>query len=129
MPGTINKVEILGRLGQDPELRYTNSGQAVVNLSVATDDYQGQNREPQTQWHRVTVWGKQAEAVTNYLSKGSRILVHGRIAYNTYVDRNDGTQRHSTDIVANEVTFLDGNPNGNGNGGSQPDDMPPGYPY
>ena len=112
MPNTINKCEILGRLGQDPELRYTQSGTAVVNLSVATDDYRGPNQDTETDWHRVTVWGKSAEAVNNYVSKGDRILIHGRIKPRSWTD-TDGTQRHGVDVVAEQVTFLELPRNGN----------------
>lgn len=104
----INRVTLVGNLGSDPELRYTGSGMAVTRLSVATSekwkDKSGEIQE-RTEWHRVVVWDKQAEFCNEYLSKGSRVYVEGRIQYSEYTT-DDGQKRTSTDINAREVKFL-----------------------
>ena len=122
---------IVGRLGRDPELRYTPSGQAVCNLSLATDN-SFTNREGQrvtrTVWFRVTVWGKQAETVNQYLAKGRQILVEGRMNPDEnggprIWSRQDGTPAASYEITANTVRFLGGRNDvqgTNGDGGDNP---------
>ena len=114
MSRTINRVELLGRVGAEPEMRYTPNGTAVTQLRVATDRNR-QNGETEADWHTVTTWDKLAEAVNQYVEKGQRIYVAGRLAQNNY-EAKDGTRRYTTEIYAAEVVFLDG---GNGNG-SQP---------
>ncbi len=111
MSRTINRVELLGRVGAEPEMRYTPNGTAVTQLRVATDRHR-QNGETETDWHTVTVWDKLGEAVNQYVEKGQRIYVAGRLAQNSY-EAKDGTRRYSTEIYAAEVVFLDG---GGGNG-------------
>jgi len=106
---SLNKVMLIGRLGRDPELRYTQSGQPVVNLRMATDesytDKQGQKVE-QTEWHSVAVWGRQAEPCANYLHKGSLVYVEGSLQTRKW-QAQDGTDRYSTDIKAMRVQFLE----------------------
>ena len=114
MARTINKVELLGRVGTDPEMKYTPNGTAVTNLRLATDRYR-KDGEDATDWHTVIVWGKSAEAVNNYVQKGQRIYVAGRLVQNTW-DGDDGQRRHRTEVHTQEVVFLDSN-NGHGNGG------------
>ena len=105
---SMNRVTLVGNLGQDPELRYTQNQIPVVNFSVATTetrtDAQG-NRQDQTEWHRVIVWNKQAENVAKYLKKGRPVLVEGKITYRKWQDKN-GMDRYTTDIVAQRVLFL-----------------------
>lgn len=113
MAKTINKVDLLGRVGTDPEMRYTPGGTAVTQLRLATDRPR-QNGETETDWHTVTCWGKLAEAVHQYVNKGERIYVAGRLVEKTY-ETADGQRRHSAEVHAAEVVFLD-NRNGNGNG-------------
>ena len=113
MARTINKVELLGRVGTEPELRYTQSGTAVTQLRVATDRRR-QNGDSETDWHNVTAWGKTAEAVNQHVGKGDRIFVSGRISYSSF-EGSDGQRRFRTEIHANEVIFLDSR-NGNGKG-------------
>lgn len=111
---SLNKVQLIGNLGQDPELRYTESGKAVTNLSVATNfSYQGSDGQPVqgVDWHRVEVWGKQAEACAQYLTKGRQIYVEGRIK--TDVVGEGDARKYFTKIVATQVIFL-------GNNGSAP---------
>jgi single-strand DNA-binding protein len=107
---SVNKAIIVGNLGADPELRYTQSGQAVANLRIATNrkwkNKQGELEED-TQWHRVVVWGRQAENCEKYLSKGRQVYVEGRIETNEWEDR-DGNRRWTTEIVARDVQFLSG---------------------
>ena len=111
MSRTINRVELLGRVGTEPEMRYTPNGTAVTQLRLATDRPR-QNGETETDWHTVTVWNKLAEAVNQYVQKGQRLYVAGRLAQNSY-EAKDGTRRYATEIYAAEVVFLDG-----GNGSS-----------
>jgi single-strand DNA-binding protein len=116
---SVNKVILIGNLGRDPELRYTPGGQPVCNLSVATtrvfNDRNNERRE-ETEWHRVTVWGKQAEHCSQYLSKGRQVYVEGRLQTRSYEDK-EGIKRYSTDVVADSVKFLGGRGEGGGGGG------------
>ena len=114
MARTINKVELLGRVGTDPEMKYTPNGTAVTQLRLATDRYR-RDGEDATDWHTVIVWGKSGEAVNNYVQKGQRVYVAGRLVQNTW-DGEDGQRRHRTEVHTQEVVFLDSN--GNWNGGS-----------
>ena len=105
----LNKAILIGRLGNDPEGFMTKSSKQGANLRLATSeswtDKEGKRQE-RTQWHRITVYGKQAESCLQYLGKGRLVAVEGRIQYTSYTDREDN-QRISTDIVADQVTFLD----------------------
>jgi single-strand DNA-binding protein len=105
----INKVILIGNLGKDPELRHTPQGQAVANFSLATseswNDKNGQKQE-RTEWHKVVVWGKPAELVAKYLSKGRKAYVEGRLQTRAWDDK-DGQKRYTTEIVATTVQFLD----------------------
>ncbi len=100
--GTANKVILVGRLGQDPELKYTPSGAAVANLSVATNrvwkDQDG-NQQKKTDWHRVTVWRQTAEFAGNYLKKGNLVYVEGRLETRSWTDQNNVT-RYITEVIA-----------------------------
>ena len=122
MARTINKVELLGRVGTDPEMKYTPNGAAVTNLRLATDRYR-RDGEDATDWHTVIVWGKTAEAVNNYVQKGQRIYVAGRLVQNTW-EGDDGQRRHRTEVHTQEVVFLDSNGNGNGAGDDGDEDSP-----
>ena len=105
---SVNKVILVGRLGRDPETRYTSSGQAVCNFSLATDEtYKDRNgeRQKRTEWHKIVVWGKQAEIAQQYLKKGSLVYVEGRIQSRQWDDR-EGQKRTSHDIVANNFRML-----------------------
>ena len=116
MARTINKVELLGRVGTDPEMRYTQDGIAVTRIRLATDRYR-KNSEPETDWHTVVVWGKQGEAVNRYVAKGQRVYVAGRLVQNTW-ENDDGQRRHSTEVHASEVVFLDSGSNAGDRGNS-----------
>ena len=114
MSRTINRVELLGRVGSDPELRQTQNGTAVVQLRLATDRRNG-NGDSQTDWHTVVCWDKQAEAVAQYVEKGERLYVAGRLNHQTW-ETDQGERRSRTEVHAHEVIFL-GSSNGNGSGG------------
>lgn len=104
----LNRAEIIGRLGQDPDIRYTQSGTAVANMSVATNHSIKQDGEwtEATEWHRIVVWGKMAEACAEYLSKGSQVFISGRLQTRSWDDK-DGVKRWATEIVAQDIIFLD----------------------
>ena len=112
MARTKNKVELLGRIGTDPEMRYTPNGTAVTNLRLATDRYR-RDGEDATDWHTVVVWGKTAEAVNEFVGKGQRVYVAGRLVQNMW-EGDDGQRRHRTEVHTQEVVFLDSSGNGNG---------------
>ena len=105
----INKAILLGRLGRDPEVRYTPDGTAVTNFSIATSDEwrdkeTGEKRE-RTEWHRIVAFGKLGEICGEYLAKGRQVYIEGRIRTRDWEDR-EGIKRYTTEIVANDVQFL-----------------------
>ena len=111
---SINKVILIGNLGRDPEIRYLPSGDPIANITIATTSkYKGKdgNMVEETEWHRVTFFGKLAEIVGQYLKKGSSVYVEGRLKTRKYNDK-DGIEKYSTDIVANEMQMLGGRPSG-----------------
>jgi len=111
---SVNKVILVGRLGRDPETRYTGGGQAVANFSVATDEsYKDKNgeRQKRTEWHKIVVWGKQAEIAQQYLKKGSLLFIEGRIQSREWQDK-EGQKRTSFEIVANNFRMLGGRAEG-----------------
>jgi single-strand DNA-binding protein len=116
---SVNKVILVGRLGRDPETRYTGGGQAVANFSVATDEtYKDKNgeRQKRTEWHKIVVWGKQAEIAQQYLKKGSLIFIEGRIQSREWQDK-EGQKRTSFEIVASNFRMLGGRGDNAGGGG------------
>lgn len=109
--GSVNKVILVGNLGADIELRYTPGGAAVGNVRIATtetwtDRNSGERRE-QTDWHRVVIWGKQAETLNEYLKKGRQIYVEGRLQTRQWEDR-DGNKRYTTEVRSDRVVLLGG---------------------
>lgn len=107
MSNTINKVTLVGFLGADPELKYTPGGTAVCNLRLATDEsYLNKDKVKveRAEWHRVTVWGKQAEACAKYLTKGRQVLVMGKLQTRSY--EKEGQKHYVTEIIADQVNFL-----------------------
>lgn len=127
---TVNKAILVGRLGADPEMRSTQSGTSVANFRMATNrtwtNNQGERQE-ETEWHRIVVFGRQAEICDEYLSKGRQVYVEGRIQTNEWEDR-EGNTRYTTEVVANSVKFLSGGGGGSagGRGGPPPPSEPPG---
>lgn len=108
--GSVNKVILVGNLGADPELKYTPSNKPVCHLSVATNDVwkdkEGVKQE-RVEWHRVVVWGDQAETCNQYLAKGRSVCVEGRLQTRSWDDKTDGKKRYSTEVMADRVVFLD----------------------
>src|SRR6202049_2003828 len=107
---SVNRAILVGRLGRDPETRYTSGGQAVCNFTLATDEtYKDRagERQKRTEWHRIVVWGKQAEIAQQFLRKGSLVFVEGRIQTRQWDDR-EGQKRTTVEIVANNFRMLGG---------------------
>lgn len=115
----INKVILVGNLGNDPETKYTQGGMAITRISLATTsvrkDRDG-NQQERTEWHRVVFFGKLAEIAGEYLRKGSQVYVEGSLRYDKYTGQ-DGVEKYSTDIVADEMQMLGGRGEGGGGGG------------
>ena len=115
----LNKASLIGRLGGDPEVRYTQSGTAVANFTVATSerwkDKDGQQQE-QTEWHRIVAFARLGEICGEYLSKGSLVYIEGRIQTRSWDDK-DGNKRYTTEIVAREMKMLGSKNDNNGGGG------------
>jgi single-strand DNA-binding protein len=107
---SVNKVILVGNLGKDPEVRYTQTGSAVANFSIATseqwNDRDGKKQE-RTEWHNIVVWGKQAEHCGQYLSKGRQVYIEGSIRTRSYDDKS-GNKRYVTEIIAQRIQFLGG---------------------
>jgi single-strand DNA-binding protein len=111
---SVNKVILVGRLGRDPETRYTSSGQAVANFSVATDETfkdRAGERQKRTEWHKIVVWAKQAEIAQKYLHKGSLVYIEGRIQSREWQDK-EGNKRTSFEIVCSNFRMLGGRAEG-----------------
>jgi single-strand DNA-binding protein len=126
----LNKVLLIGNLGADPELSYTQSSQAVLKLRLATNESfmnKAGERQERTEWHRVVVWGKRAEALSKFLVKGRQLYIEGRLQTRSWEDK-DGQKRYATDIVATEIILLGGGAGAGagrgapapGNGGGRP---------
>ncbi len=119
--GGVNKVILIGNLGRDPEIRYTQGGTAVVNLSLATTrryrDREGQNQE-QTDWHRVVMFARLAEIAGEYLRKGQQVYIEGRLQTRQWQD-NSGQTRYTTEVVANDMQMLGGGRGASGGGWGQ----------
>ncbi len=115
---SFNRAILIGNLGQDPELRHTQNQTAVCTLNIATTDYRtsadGQRQEF-TEWHRVVVWGRQAENCGKYLAKGRSVMIEGRIQTRSWEDKQ-GQKRYTTEIVAQSVQFLGGASKGDNQG-------------
>jgi len=124
----VNKVILVGRLGNDPDVRYTAAGLAVATISLATnfgskDKQTGEWRE-ETEWHRVVVFDRQAEFVKQYVQKGSQIYVEGRLRTNKWQDKNTGQDRYSTEIIAREIQLLGSRADGANYGAPAPGGSP-----
>ena len=117
--GSVNKVILVGNLGRDAELRYTPGGAAVATLNLATTevfkDREGQKKED-TQWHRVILWGKTAESLQDYLTKGKQIYVEGKLQTRKWKDK-DGNDKYTTEIRGDRVVLLSGGGRGDASGG------------
>ena len=129
----MNRVMLIGRLGRDPEFRYTASGVAMAKFSLATDRWKRKGEEQPPDWHRITVWSRLAEICAQYLTKGKQVMIEGRIEYGSY--EKDGVKHYTTDIIAENMQMLGtpdpGNraqepepPFGRPEGGALEDDIP-----
>lgn len=121
MANGLNRVQLLGNLGADPELRHTQGGQSVLNIRLATtESYLDRNKERQekTEWHSVTLWGNRAEALSQILRKGSQIFVEGRLQTSKYQDR-EGNDRYKTEVVALNVILTGRKGDNEGGGGGR----------
>jgi single-strand DNA-binding protein len=116
---SVNKVILLGNLGRDPETRYTTGGDAVTNLNIATSeqwkDKSGEKQE-RTEWHRVVLFGRQAEIAGEYLKKGRSVYIEGRLQTRKYTDK-DGVEKYSTEIVGDRMQLIGGAREGGGGAG------------
>ncbi len=143
MAKSLNKAMLIGNLGKDPELRYTPSGVAVATFSVATNESwkdQDGNLQERTEWHNIVAWRKLAEICGEYLKKGKKVFIEGRIQTRSYDDKNTGAKKYITEIVADNLIMLDGRGNASegpssspsasadvaepGTGGAKDDDLP-----
>lgn len=118
MAAGVNKVILIGNLGRDPELRYTQNGQPVANFSLATSEQftkKDGSRDERTEWHRIVAWGRTAELCAQYLAKGRTVYVEGRLQTREWENR-EGQKQRTTEVVAQTVQFL-GGPRGGGSGG------------
>ncbi len=118
MAKSLNKVQLIGNLGKDPELRYTSSGVAVATFSIATSDSwkdQEGNQQERTEWHNIVAWRKLAEICGEWLKKGRRVYIEGRLQTRSY--EKDGVKKYITEIVADDMIMLDGGNRGGSAGG------------
>ena len=123
---SVNKVILIGNLGRDPELRYTQGGQAVANFTMATTERfstRDGDKQERTEWHRIVAWGRTGELCAQYLSKGRSAYIEGRLQTREWEDK-EGNKRRTTEVVANTVQFLGGRGGAGGQGG-EPAGGPP----
>ena len=122
----LNKVMIIGNLGADPEMKYTQSGEGVSHIRVATSeswkDKQTGERQEKTEWHRIVLFKRLAEISSQYLKKGSKVFIEGSLRTNKWQDKN-GQDRYSTDIVASNMQLMDSKQNDNINGSDDNDNF------
>jgi single-strand DNA-binding protein len=125
MAKSLNKVQLIGNLGKDPEIRYTPGGVAVATFTIATNeswkDQEG-NLQERTEWHNIVAWRKLAEICGEWLKKGKKVYIEGRIQTRSYDDKNTGAKRYITEIVADNMIMLDG---GGGGRNAASGDAPP----
>jgi single-strand DNA-binding protein len=111
-----NRVQLIGNLGHDPDIRTTEAGKKMARISLATDDFFRNSRGErvkETLWHTIIAWGKLAEIAEKRLKKGSEVVIGGKLVHREYIDKS-GSKRFITEIVMNEIVFLGGGPNGQG---------------
>src|SRR4051794_8704159 len=119
---SVNKVTLLGNLGKDPEVKFTPQGTAVAKLALATNerykDKEGQWQD-RTEWHNVVLWQRTAEIAGEYLKKGSKVYIEGRLQTRSWDDKTSGQKKYMTEVVANELVLLGGRGEGGGEGGGR----------
>jgi single-strand DNA-binding protein len=122
MAKSVNKVILIGNLGKDPEIKYTSSGMAVAKFSLATNerykDKEGQWQD-RTEWHNIVAWQRLAEIVGEYVKKGSKLYLEGRIQTSSWDDKESGQKKYRTEIIANDLVLLSGRSEGEGEGASR----------
>src|SRR6266550_1006246 len=124
---SVNKVILLGNLGRDPETRYTTGGDAVTNLNIATSEQwkdKGGEKQERTEWHRVVLFGRQAEVAGEYLKKGRSVYIEGRLQTRKYTDK-DGVEKYSTEIVADRMQLIGGGRDAGSGGDAEFASAPP----
>lgn len=123
MAKTVNKVTLLGNLGKDPEVKFLPSGQAVANFSIATTDRikdkASDSWTERTEWHNVTAYGRTAEIVRDYVKKGNKLFIEGRLTTRSWDDKETGKKVYRTEIIINELVLLSGRGDGEMSGGSR----------
>ena len=124
---SLNKVTLIGNLGKDPELSYTASGIAVAKFSVATGERwkdDAGNFQERTEWHNIVAWRKLAEICGQYLKKGSKVYLEGKLQTRSWDDKNTGVKRYMTEVVADDLIMLDGKPDSSYSGGMESSSAP-----
>jgi single-strand DNA-binding protein len=127
LAGTVNRVILVGRLGKDPEIKYTPSGMAMATFSLATDENRKDSEgkwQSQTEWHNIVLWGKQAERAGEFLKKGRLIYVEGRLQTRTWEDQQGGGQRHMTQVIGDRFVMLGARTEGAETSASAPTSAP-----
>jgi single-strand DNA-binding protein len=127
MAKSLNKVQLIGNLGKDPELRYTANGLAVASFTIATNmswkDKEG-NQQERTEWHNIVAWDRLGEICGEYLKKGKKVYIEGRLQTRNYEDK-EGIKRYTTEVVAEDMIMLDGRSAGEGGANIPPPPPPP----
>lgn len=121
-----NKVQLIGRLGQAPEVKHLESGKTVANFSLATNEkYKNAKGEliENTEWHNLVAWGKTAEIIEKHVQKGSEIAIEGKLTSRSWVDK-DGNKRYTTEVLVNELLLMGSKPSNEEGGGKSDDDLP-----
>jgi single-strand DNA-binding protein len=121
----LNKAQLIGRCGRDPELRFTPSGKAVANFTLATNEYWTEDgeRKERTEWHKIVIWGKQAETASKILAKGKLVYIEGRLQTRPWDDK-EGKKQYTTEIVANIFQVLEAKEQEQAEDAGQGDDIP-----
>lgn len=117
MGRSLNRCMLIGNLGKDPEINYLNDGKAVAKFSIATDEsYKNSEGEKvdKVEWHNLVAWGKLAEIIGQYIHKGSKVFVEGKLQTRSWDDKDSGKKRYATEIVVANLVMLDGKPQGGG---------------
>jgi len=123
MPKSVNKVILVGNLGKDPEVKYTPSGVPVAKFSLATNERykdKGGEWQERTDWHNIIAWQRLAEVVGEYVSKGSKVYIEGKLQTSSWEDRQSGERKYRTEIVARDLLLLGPHQNGTGNQAAPP---------
>ena len=127
MASSLNKVQLIGRLGRDPEVRSTGTGKTVTTITLATSETYGRDadRKEKTEWHKVILWDKLGQIAGNYLKKGRQVFIEGKITYREYMDK-ENIKRYTTEIIAQNLVFLGSKEEGGSSGGGDHSSYQPG---